>query len=282
MAVGPGILQGKTALQHLCVLDNITHSSGCMGAAAPLLSDLQQLQQLAYLDLSLHSNTLYSIDYYLSVSRSSIQTAMDPTPPAAAYSALTTSSKLQHLNISCCQLPAGVWQHLFSPGRPLPHLRVLNISNVKHPGGSAAAPEGSSLASCCPRLQSLDMMMLWYSSELLAPLTRLTGLQELRVAPAEGSSGGLEVVVQLTVLRKLCVIYDDSDPCRKEGHMLQLSRLQQLTDLDFTGCFDCPAFLADTRFTQVGVSDTRSGAGAHGTAPRGGPGSITTCAWPVA
>lgn len=282
VAMRPGILHGKTALQHLCVLDSITHSSGCMGAAAPLLSDLQQLQQLTYLDLSLHSDTLHHINYYLNVPRSRIQTAVDPMPPAAAYAALTTSSKLQHLNISCCQLPTGVWQHLFSPGMPLPHLRVLNISNVKHPGGSAAAPEGISLASCCPRLQSLDMMLLRYSSELLAPLTRLTGLQELSVAPAEGSTGRLEVVVQLTGLRKLRIIYDDSDPCEKEGHMLQLSRLQQLTDLDFTGCFDRPAFLADTRFTQVGVNDTRSGAGGHGAAPRGGPGSMDTCAWQVA
>lgn len=103
VAVRPGILHGKTALQHLCVLNSITVSSGCMGAAAPLLSDLQQLQHITYLDLSLHPDTLYHINYYLpGLYRSSIQTAqpVDSMPPAAAYAALTASSKLQHLNIS--------------------------------------------------------------------------------------------------------------------------------------------------------------------------------------
>ena len=81
--------------------------------------------------------------------------------PAAAYSALTASSKLQHLSLSSCTLPAGVWQHVFAAGRQLPHLTYLGTFGVTQPDGDnvrgrpLAGPEGSLLASCCPKLQSV-------------------------------------------------------------------------------------------------------------------------------
>ena len=50
---------------------------------------------------------------------------------AADFSALTASSKLQHLSLSRCWLPAGVWQHMFPAGRQLPQLRSLKITYVR-------------------------------------------------------------------------------------------------------------------------------------------------------
>jgi hypothetical protein len=84
-----GALAGKTQLQHLCLRGCDIH--GGAAGVAQLLSNLQPMQQLTY--LSLHHSLLEG---------------EDSTPPAAAYAALTASSKLQHLDIRECILPAGV------------------------------------------------------------------------------------------------------------------------------------------------------------------------------
>ena len=71
VVIHPAVLAGRTALQHLslyCSMD------GGSGGATELLSHLQHLQQLTYLDLN---STLKAI------------------APAAAYSALTASSNLR-------------------------------------------------------------------------------------------------------------------------------------------------------------------------------------------
>ena len=86
----PGALAGKTQLQHLCL-------SGCdiqgnAAGVAQLLSHLQAMQQLTH--LCMHHSLLEG---------------EDSSPPASAYAALTASSKLQHLDIRECILPAGVW-----------------------------------------------------------------------------------------------------------------------------------------------------------------------------
>jgi hypothetical protein len=166
-----------------------------LGAAgtAELLTLVQQMHQLTHLNLS----SSFKCGY--------------PDPPATAYSALTASSKLQHLDISGCTVPAGVWQQLFSPTKQLPHLLALHISGVR--SGSAAAPDGSLLTSCCPGLQLLDLRDMQYSAEQLAPLAELSGLHELQLHPAGGSLSsreGLEVVCQLTGLRRL-TLWDPSE-----------------------------------------------------------------------
>jgi hypothetical protein len=81
----PGALAGKTKLQHLA-LTSCRLSSGAAAGAAALLSHLQHMQQLTHLNLH---NTLYG--HHI---------------PATAFLALTASSKLQHLNIGWCKLPA--------------------------------------------------------------------------------------------------------------------------------------------------------------------------------
>jgi hypothetical protein len=113
----PAVLAGKTLLQHL----ELEFNAVLQGATGvQLLSQLQQQQQLTC--LVLHDKTC----------------STEPCPPAAAYAALTASSKLQHLDISRATMPAGAWQHVFPAGRQLPHLRVLGISHVKHPVGAVA------------------------------------------------------------------------------------------------------------------------------------------------
>jgi hypothetical protein len=188
-----------------------------------LLSHLQELQQLTHLGLpgTFAEAMMYAAD-----------------PPAEAFSALTASSKLQHLDTSNNTLPAllaGVWQHLFPAGMQLPYLTSLDLSSISKPSGrDATAPEGSLLVSCCPGLQSLDMQYLECHRHVLAPLRGLTGLHTLRLATdaAGEAAEGFEEVCQLTGLRRVDVM---THRTAKEGLLLQLAQLKQLTGLVYLG-----------------------------------------------
>jgi hypothetical protein len=203
-ALEPGALAGKTNLKHL-------HLSSCKvqyGNAAlvtQMLSHLQVMQQLKHLHLA-----------------DTLPDSWDNIPPAAAYSALTASSTLQHLDISGCRLSARVvWCHVFPAGRQLPQLQELNIARAGH---RQLAPAGSCLVSCCPGLQVLDLRGLNDCAQVLSHLRGLSGLHTLRLArDAVSSATDLEALCQLTDLKELTV------PAVLDGQLLQLSMLQQLT-----------------------------------------------------
>ena len=148
-----GYLAGKTKLQHLdlcCVW--------CQGEAveeAHLLSHGQQMQQLTHMRL------------YGSVTQTVAAANGTYNPPAAAFSALTASTNLRHLDISGCKLPAGVWEHVFPIGRQLPNLTSLNVMFIMQPSSGgyayiyAPAPESSRLAGCCPSLEVINTNNRW-------------------------------------------------------------------------------------------------------------------------
>jgi hypothetical protein len=198
----PAALAGKTLLQHL----QICLRPGGGASTARLLCELQRLQQLTCLQVF--------DDFHLT----------EVSTPAAAYSALTASSKLQALNVSFWSLPEGVWQHVFPASRQLPHLQLLRI----HDFGSSTVPtatlEGTRLVSCCPGLRSLDLPGLQYSTGLLAPLQGLNSLTGLRLT--QGSPEGVDAVGQLIRLRRLEV---QTLPDHFEG----LAQLRQLTFLSY-------------------------------------------------
>jgi hypothetical protein len=225
LRVESDVLAGKTQLQHL-QLGWCTIMGGVAGAAQ-LLSHLQPLQQLTHVDLE-HSE-------------------WEGHPTAAAFSALTASSKLQHLNISSCTLPAGVWQHVFPAARQLPHIQSLDVSGVRLPDRSPApTPEGSRLVSCCRGLQSLKMQHLQYSAELLASLQGLSGLHTLRwdADPYSNAVGtlstmpveDLHMVCQLTGLQELSLAGFENET----EELLQLTQLRQLTWLSCKGVLGDP------------------------------------------
>jgi hypothetical protein len=225
LLVEPEVLAGKSLLQHLQV-GWCTIKGGAAGAAQ-LLSYLQPLQQLTHLDMGLSK--------------------WEGSPPAAAFSALTASSKLRHLDLHGCTLPAGVWQHVFPAGRQLPHLRSLKLNWVKAPDGSPSpAPEGRRLVSCCPGLQSLDVGSLQYSAELLAALQELSGLRTLcwRASSISNTVGtlltmpleDLPMLCQLTGLVQLSLVLPEG----ATTELLQLSKLQELTSLECQGVPDDP------------------------------------------
>jgi hypothetical protein len=227
-AVEPGVLTGKAQLEHLR-LSSCNIAGGAIGLAQ-LLCELQELQQMTYLNFTCSladASTMIPVD-----------TDEPGTPPAASYAALTASSKLQHLNISGCTLPEGVWQHLFPAGRQLLHLQVLDMSYVGHAHGICAeAPACSSLVRCCPGLQTLGMERLRYSEELLGSLQGLTGLCTLDVAPSLSQTVPVDFadVCQLSGLKhlKLSLPKTETEPL-----LLQLTQLKQLGFLLYSGPTD--------------------------------------------
>ena len=210
--VEPGVLTGKTKLQHLQLVECVLLGRD---GEAQLLSRLQPLQQLTHLSL-----------------RETLRSG-DSSP--ASYSALTASSKLEDLDISWCKLPDGVWQHVFPAGRQLPQLRWLNLEIPETQSNwPAEAPGNSSLVSCCPSLQDLNIEGLQCTTELLVALRGLSGLRCLRVDTGEGVDA-LPADGPLTELRELFVACFSTS---KEGLLLQPTQLKQLTGLTYLGPFD--------------------------------------------
>jgi hypothetical protein len=136
----PNVLAGKTQLQRL-ELSDCRMNGGLVGTAR-LMLNLQYLGQLTYLNLN------------NCVSRS------EPSLSAAAYSALTASSKLRHLAVQSCRLPVDAWQHLFPVGKQLPHLTELSLEFDSPPTHQHVTCASNSLVSCCPGLQSLRLIGL--------------------------------------------------------------------------------------------------------------------------
>jgi hypothetical protein len=211
-SIEPGVLADKALLLHA----RLGKTAGGAAGEAQLLSQLQPLQQLTHLSLW-----------------GSLQAVEEGNPPAAAYSALTASSKLQQLSFHNCTLPTGVWQHVFPAGRQLQHLTSLCIAGVRQPSGEyASAPEGSLLASCCAGLQDLDMTNLQYSAEQLSSLQGVTSLHTLHLVATEPL---LEMVQALRQLAGLRALQLDARSTAQGGLLLQLTAVQQLTRLKYEG-----------------------------------------------
>jgi hypothetical protein len=216
-SVEAGVLAGKTLLQHLW-LSSCDVSGGATGVAQ-LLSHMRHMQQLTHLDLGF-----------------SLKVAAEGKLPAAAYAALTASSKLQHLNLDECQLPVDVWRHMFPTAKQLPHLRYLSTCWVKQPSGTpASAPEGTRLVNSCPALQSFSFRGAEYSLELLDALQQLSGLHTLCLDIDEPVWEHADAVGRLTGLRVLGMF---SPRVRVTGLLMRLTHLKQLTDLTYRGPCD--------------------------------------------
>lgn len=221
----PGALSGTTQLQHLCLKECVT--AGGAAGVAQLLLRMQPLQQLTHLSMS---GSLLAVE--------------GSKPPAEAYAALTASSKLQHLDISRCTLPTGVWQHMFPVGRQLPNLQSLIIDNAMQPSGQyAEVPEGSRLVSCCPGLQSLHMGVAAVQCRAADPTSGAkqaahTGLW-VGTCPGRGCAGGMSADRAERVERLECawlgvderggVVTAADTTEAPDQHALQGERLQSVT-----------------------------------------------------
>jgi hypothetical protein len=227
----PSILAGRTSLQHLSMAFDV-FVSDARAEATQVLYHMQRLQQLTHLELT-HSYWVRRGDLL----------------PAAAYSALTASSKLQHLDISRSTWPPDAWKHVFPTGRMRPHLRSLDISWATEECSSKHAfpPDGSRLVSCCPGLQSLDMQGLQHNAELLAPLQGLSALTTLRLTIQYAAykvidgpeKKTLDMLCQMTRLRELGLGHGVSRASKEAlfSRLVQLTQLTRLTRLTWMDPF---------------------------------------------
>lgn len=134
---------------------------------------------------------------------------------AADCAALTSSSKLQHLEFHGLKFGLTVWQHLFPADRKLPHLRALHTAKLC--SGCRTLPtvaQAAQLVSSCPALQVLDLGEFGPREEVsaadyevysaqLSPLSQLTCLQDLRL-PSAGTTA-VSFLQSVSSLRSLDV-----------------------------------------------------------------------------
>jgi len=168
------------------------------------------------------------------------------TPSAAAYSALTASSHLQHLKSRGCSFPAGAWQQMFPPTRCLPDLRQLDL----YPAGRQVQPlsqaDIQALVSCCPGLGSL-ILGRQLPVETATPLQQLTGLTSLGMCASFEDSA--PCLAQLATLQRL-VVQSKALPDRVTvSGLLQLTALQQLCHLQVIGAAFDPGLTPGLRTT---------------------------------
>lgn len=125
---------------------------GVLGGSALLsaLAEMQELQVLALVGPLVHW----------------------PPSPAAAYKALTSSSKLQSL-VLYCVMPEGAWEAVF--GHPVSSLTSLEL-------GYVSAREVSTVVVCCPRLLDLSLRLRTDTTQALVALKPLSSLTRLRLA----------------------------------------------------------------------------------------------------
>jgi hypothetical protein len=232
-----GALAGVTQLQHLHV-KGVRHqprdrAAGAGAAeATSLLSNLQPLQQLTFLCLP-----------------GALQASGDRNPPAAAYAALTASSKLVQLDLTGCALPASAWRKMFPVGRQLPHLQRLDMTDVTQ--RYAVVPDFIPLVACCPGLQCLYMGgwqdyyrgQRWFiptaaggpRRSTLAPLQGLSALHTLHLAPHHPVEKAIIESRQLTGLRQLHFDFPQSVWSLQDAIVQNMTQMTQLTALSYRG-----------------------------------------------
>jgi hypothetical protein len=151
--------------------------------------------------------------------------------PAAAFAALTASSKLEHLEMRSIHMEHDAWAHMFPPQQQHPALRYVAVSGCFHPRRVAADDVGM-LVSFCSNLQRLELehgngsKLEIPGGKLLAPLQTLQQLTHLAVNYVDDVDVTASLV-HLTRLRALEV----SRPNTLSAGLLQLTQLQQLTEL---------------------------------------------------
>jgi len=154
---------------------------------------------------------------------------------AAACSALTANSHLQHLRLVPCELPVGAWQQMFPPTRCLPKLSYLCLcADTVGPYAQAGPTQPLSeadmqaMVTCCPGLVSLALgSKLQVSSAM--PLQQLTRLRSLELCASFRDSAAS--FAQLTRLQRLAVKSNGEADWVTVSGLLQLTVLRQLRSI---------------------------------------------------
>jgi hypothetical protein len=226
-AVDPAVLACLRQLQHL---ELYSHKLlGQPSGVEALLAALQGLQQLTLLEI-FHGDepepTAGGALHGAADAEAEAQAAAEPATglnaaAAAAQaadaaarpdSALTASTQLQELCVDFYTVPRGVWQHVFPPGKQLPHLTSLEAGSSESLSGGPcmSSADLASMVRCCPGLASLNVESLAFKPGIsLTPLQELRTLTKLHMFGAQDhDNADIAVqVAQLTWLKSLHVAY---------------------------------------------------------------------------
>jgi hypothetical protein len=175
-SVDPSVLLSCTRLVELR-LRHLNQHNGAVASGARLLQLLSALPSLQYLEVA---NSRFSW----------------PQEDPEAFSAFTSSSALQHLQLEDCCLPPSIWQSAFPPGRQLSQLQKLLALDGRGDrpadsdgvlrGACLSAADISSIVSCCNGLQQMAVTLRPAVS--LSALTTLTGgCASLSAVPLEAA-----------------------------------------------------------------------------------------------
>jgi len=228
-SVDPAVLATISQLQHL---ELVYVSSWDAEGSAVLLAAVGQQQELVKLAISHH--TCWS------------------TPSAAAYSALTASSHLQHMQLGGCQFPAGAWQQMFPPTRCLPELSRILLYTHEGPVQPVSQADVQAMVSCCPSLVSLSLVQKLAVSSA-TPLLQLTGLTTLKLCTSFQDSA--PSIAQLTRLQDLVLITSGQADQVTVSGLLQLTALQQLRSF-FVSVAAGPCEREPRRLWSLGINDS--------------------------
>jgi hypothetical protein len=213
------------------------------GSLEELLVAVSQLPQLTFLCFMGPRDTL-------KLPRQRADALRLAPPPMAAFTALTASTNLRFLELSC-------WMEckefrkgcvLFSPGITYPNLHVVDLlpepvsRHADRKGGFEALPisrhQLEQLCSSCPGVQRLAFTLCKTSSDTaFQPLLQLSALTNLRVQDAGGAATAAALVgvaAQLTGLKRLALkcLSQLTDPA-----LLQLTALTRLEELTLATCW---------------------------------------------
>jgi len=204
----PALLHSCTNMQRL-ILDSVSiRPAGNPNALLELLGRLQGLQHLELRGLN-HDWPLAS----------------------AAYTALAGGSKLQHLALMECSLPADVWQMVFPEGRHLPQLTEFSVCRMPQPA-MLSADGVSSLAGCCSGLCCLTVE-LQPGVQLPNNLSSLSSLTKLQMSVVSRGAffSSLVTLQSLENLSELYAVFEEPLPPLE---LVCLTCLRRLTVLEFT------------------------------------------------
>jgi len=180
------------------------------------------------------------------------------TSSAAAFSALTASSHLQHLEVLWCDLPVGAWQHMFPPNRCLPELRHLCLRGDQNEFCSVqqlSHGDVQAMASCCPALVSLELgRQLAVTAAPLGVLTALTSLW-IRACFQENAP----TLAQLTGLQRLLLCAHEPGEQVTVSRLLELTVLQQLQSVGVMNYDYEPGLASSVIGRTMGVADSEQG-----------------------
>jgi len=200
--LNPAILSGLPQL-HCMELYNIGFHHPASAPALlfeaddDMLPDLELVQQLLSILAGMQQLTQLSLQRVDSLAGA---------PVLQAYSALTASSALQHLDLSPACLGAGqgpqLWPLIFPPERQLQQLTALTLS---HATPRLTSNDLDRVVQCCPALKNLDLVESLAAIQQqgepqvdLAALTRLRSLTLLALSGVTDDQASVGTLVQLT------------------------------------------------------------------------------------